>query len=79
MAPEPALEITLLGMALGLGLLALMRVVRAPRGRLAGAAVLLVAWLTGLVWRVLPFNARDVEMSPVVGWNLTTMICTYSD
>jgi hypothetical protein len=69
--PEPAVtEIALLGLTLALGLLAIMRVVRETRGRLAGMVVLVVAWLTGLAWRVLPFNARDVEMGAVAGWNV---------
>jgi hypothetical protein len=59
-----------LGTALTLGLLAVVRVVRGSRGRLVAVAALLVAWLTGLVWPVLPFDARDVEMGAVVGWNV---------
>jgi hypothetical protein len=70
-APESALlEIALLGAAIALGLLALVRVVQTPLGRLAGVVVLVVAWLTGLVWRLLPFNARDIEMGTLAGWGV---------
>jgi hypothetical protein len=53
-----------------LGLLMLGRVARSPRARLGCAGVLLGIWLIGLVWRVLPFNARAIELAPLAGWSV---------
>lgn len=53
-----------------LGLLTLLRIARSPRERFVCGAGLLAAWLAGLVWRFLPFNARDIELGTLDGWGV---------